>query len=208
MKLTVFGASGAAGRQLVSHAVDRGHEVTAAVESTTPDSRFRPSVEQVAVDVYEGDGIETALADSSVVCNVLRHTKTTPPDYLTVSGRHILDAMESVGLKRYLTVAPATVQHEGEQRGFVESISCMLLRLLQPTVSTDAADHVEDVTNRNLDWTVVRPLRLADGTTTRQYKTGTITLGVGTVSYGDLSSFLLDCVERGIYLRMLPKIRT
>ena len=208
MKLTVFGASGPTGQQLVSQAVDRGHEVTAAVESTAPESRFRSAVDVVEVDVYAGDNIETAVADASAVCTVFRHTKSTPADYMTASGRHVLDAMESAGVRRYLTVVPATVQHDGEQRGLVESIACTLLKLLRPTVVADAADHAADVTSRDLDWTVVRTLRVGEGATTRQYKTGTIKLGLGSVSYGDLSSFLLDCCERGIYLRMLPKIRT
>jgi len=207
VKLTVFGASGPTGQQLVSQAVDRGHEVTAAVESTAPASRFRPAVETVEVDVYAGDNVERAVADASAVCAVFRHTKSTPDDYLAVSGQNVLDAMESVGLRRYLTVAPATVQRESEQCGLVESVACGLLELLRPTVTTDAADHVADVTSRDLDWTVVRVLRVGDGPTTRQYKTGDIKLGVSTVSYGDLSSFLLDCCERGIYPRMLPKIK-
>jgi len=208
VKLTVFGASGPTGQRLVSQAVDRGHEVTAAVASSAPDSRFRPAVETVEVDVYEGDGVETAVAGASAVCVVLRHTKSTPADYVTASGRHILDAMESAGVQRYLTVVPATVRSENERRGVVESVGCRLFELLRPTVSADAADHVADVTTRNLEWTVVRVLRLANGPTTRQYKTGSIKLGVDSVSYGDLSSFLLDCCERGIYLRMLPKIKT
>lgn len=208
MKLTVFGASGLLGQHLVSQAADRGHEVTAAVESTVPDSRFRSSVETVEVDVYTGEHVERAVADAAVVCTVFQHTKTTPPDYMAVSGRHVLDAMESADVERYLTVVPATVQRDGEQSGLVESIGCLLLRLLRPTVVADGADHAADVRSRDLDWTVVRALRVTDGPPTRQYRTGNITLGVDSVSYGDLSSFLLDCCERGIYLRMLPKIRT
>ena len=208
MKLTVFGASGPVGQLLVDQAVDRGHEVTAAVRSTTPESRFPESVTVVEVDVYNDEQIEQTLKNTAVVCNVLQHAKGTPPDYLAVSGRHILDAMESAGVDRYLTAVPATVQDDGEQRGVVESLAVTVIRLLRPVVSADAADHVEDVTSRELDWTVVRVLRLTEGPPTRQYSTGNITLGLGSVTHGDLSSFLLDCCDRGIYPQMLPKIRT
>lgn len=208
MTLTVFGASGSAGRRVVETAIRRGHSVTAVVESTAPTSRFPDSVRVVEADVYEGVGVEAALEDATVVCNVLRHTKLTPPDYLDVAGGHILDAMESTGVDRYLTVVPATVQHDTDRIGAVEALAVSVLRLLRPTAARDAVAHVEDVTDRDLEWTVVRVLRLSEGSTTRQYKTGEIALGVGSVSYGDVAAFLLDCCERGIYRRMQPKIRT
>ena len=208
MRLTVFGASGPTGRQLVDQAAARGHDVTAVVRPTAPESRFPDSVRVVEADVYEGHNIETALEDATVVCNVLRHSKTTPPDFLTVGGRNILDGMESAGISRYLTVVPAAVRRDGERLGLGESVGVSLFRIFRPTVTADSTDHVADVTSRDLSWTVIRVLRLSTGETTRQYKTGDIRLGVGSVSYGDVAAFMLDCSDRGIYLRMQPKIRT
>jgi len=208
VKLTVFGASGPTGRQIVDQAVDRGHDVTAVVRSTAPESRFPKSVTVLVADVYEGENVAAAVENATVVCNVLRHSKETPPDYVTVGGRRILDAMERAGINRYLTVIPAAVRQDGQRRGIGESLAVSVFRLLRPTVTADAEDHVDDVTARDLDWTILRVLRLSEGSTTRQYSTGNIRLGVGSVSYGDVASFLLDCCDRGIYLRMQPKIRT
>jgi len=208
VKLTVFGASGPTGQQVVDQAVGRGHEVTAVVTSTAPESRFPDEVDVVEANVYEGENIEETLNESTVVCNVIRHSKNSPPDYLTVCGAHILDAMEAAEVGRYLTVVPAAVQRDGEQFGVGESIGTSVFQLLRPTVTVDATNHVADVTARDLNWTVIRVLRLTEGTTTRQYTTGNISLGIGSVSYGDVAAFLLDCCDRGIYLRMQPKIRT
>jgi putative NADH-flavin reductase len=208
VKLTVFGSSGPTGQQLVDQAVSRGHVVTAVVRETAPESRFAESVDVVEADVYNGDNIETAIEDATVVCNVLRHSKLTPPDYVTVAGKNILDAMETVGVDRYLTVVPAAVRRDTEQSGIGESILTSLFRLLRPTVWTDAREHVDDVTARDLNWTVIRVLRLTEGEITRQYRTGDIKLGFGSVSYSNVASFMLDCCERGIYIRLQPKIRT
>lgn len=208
MKLSVFGAQGPTGQQVVDQAVRRGHEVTAIVQSTTPDSEFPHAVQVVEADVYAGDDIEAALSEETVVCNVTQHSTVTPQDHLTVSGQNILDAMASTGCSRYLTVVPAVIRREGDQCGIGESLAVTLYRLFRPTVAEDATEHVGDIKQSGLDWTVIRVLRLTEGKTTRQYKTGDIKLGVGSVSYGDVASFLLDCCERGIYLRMQPKIRT
>ena len=208
MRLTVFGASGPTGQRVVEAAVDRGHAVTAVVESTPSSALFADSVRVAEADVYEGNGVEAAIDGATAVCNVPRYSKFTPPDHVSVAGEHILDAMEAAGVDRYLTVVPATVQHDDDRRGVIESLATSTLRLLKPTVTADADSHVADVTNRDLDWTVIRALRVTDGETTRQYKTGDIKIGVSSVSYGDVAAFLLDCCDRGIYVRMLPKIRT
>jgi len=208
VKLTVFGASGSVGQRLVDQAIDRGHEVTAVVQSTAPKSRFADPVRVVEADVYAGDDIETALEDATVVCNVLQHSKLTPSDYITVAGRNVLAAMESVGVDRYLTVIPAAVRRENDRRGVGEAVVNSLYRLLRPTMVADAQDHLEAVTASDLDWTVIRVLRVAKGESTRQYKTGDIKIGIGSVSHGDVASFVLDCCERGIYVRMQPKMRT
>jgi len=208
VKLTVFGASSPIGQQLLAQAVDRGHEVTAAVRPTAPASRFPSAVSVVEVDVYTGRNVETALQGATAVCNVLWHTKHSPPDYLTESGRHVLDEMESVGIERYLTVVPATVRTDDDQCGFAELLAGSIFRLLRPTITADARSYIEELTARDLHWTVIRALRVTDGPRTRQYRTGNISLGFGSVSYADCSSFMLDCCERGIYLQMLPKIRS
>lgn len=208
VKLTVFGAGGPVGQRLVDQAVSRGHEVTAVVQSTTPESRFGDTVQVIEADVYAGDDIETALEDATVVCNLLSHSKSTPSDYITVTGQYILTAMDSVGVDRYFTVVPTAVRCENDRRGVGEAIINTLYRLLRPTMVADAEDHVRAVTASALDWTVIRVLRLTDGDLTRQYKTGHIKLGIGGVSRSDVASFILDCCERGIYVRMQPKIRT
>ncbi|MFW6320856.1 MAG: NAD(P)-dependent oxidoreductase [Halohasta sp.] len=207
MKLTVFGANGPTGQRLVDQAVGRGHEVTAVVRSPVPDSRFDDAVTVFQADVYAGDPIESAIEGATAVCSALQHNRLTPSDYVTVTGRHVLDAMAAVGVDRYLTVVPAAVPQEGDRRGLAEAIVAALYRLLRPTVWDDAVTHVEDVADSGLDWTVIRALRLTDGETTRRYRTGDIKLGVGGVSRGDVAAFMLDCCERGIYSRRLPKIR-
>jgi len=205
--LTVFGANGSLGRRLVRQAVDRGHPVRAVVATGSSTPEFPPEVTVLDADVYEGTNIEAAVEGSTAVCNVCQHSTLTPPDYAAVGGRHILDAMAAAGADRYLTVVPAAAGGSDSTAGVAESLAVTLFRLFRPRVTADATAHVDDVTDRDLDWTVVRPLRLTEGPPTRQYKTGAIPLGFRGVSDGDAAAFLLDCYERGIYRRMQPKIR-
>ncbi|WP_253736569.1 NAD(P)-dependent oxidoreductase [Halohasta salina] len=207
MTLTVFGASGSLGRRLVVQALDRGHPVRAVVGMGESPPEFPQGVTVIEADIYEGTNVEAAVDGATAVCNVCRHSRVTPPDYVTVGGRHVLEAMATAGPDRYLTVVPAAAGGPDTTTGLGEQVAVALFRLFRPTITADAAAHVDDVTDRDLDWTIVRPLRLTEGPPTRRYTTGEIRLGVRGVSNGDAAAFLLDCYERGIYCRMQPKIR-
>ncbi|MFO7833314.1 MAG: NAD(P)H-binding protein [Halohasta sp.] len=206
MTLTVFGANGPLGRRLVEQAADRGHRVRAVVGGGDSPPEFPPEVTVIEADVYEGTNVEAAVEGSAAVANVCRHSTLTPPDYAAVGGRQVLEAMAAVGPDRYLTVVPAAAGPD-TTTGVGGRLAVALFRLLRPRVTADAAAHVDDVTDRDLDWTVIRPLRLTEGPPTRRYKTGELPLGIRGVTHGDAAAFLLDCYERGIYCRMQPKIR-
>lgn len=222
VKLTVFGATEPIGLELIEQAVGRGHEVTAVVTGPTEDGSFDRSVRMIEASPYTGENVDLAVAEATAVCNVLRQSGSKPPDFLTVAGDEILRTMEAAGVERYLTVAPAAAQDRSAATqdrsaaardgsgptGIGESIVSTIYRLLYPSVIADAGEHVERVRARDLDWTVVRTPRLSDGERTRQYRTGAIKLGIGSVSYGDVAAFLLDCLEREIYVQREPKIRT
>ena len=207
MTLTVFGANGPLGRRLVEQAADRGHRVRAVVGGGDSPPEFPPEVTVIEADVYEGTNVEAAVEGSTAVVNACRHSTLTPPDYVAVGGRHILEAMETAGPDRYLTVVPAAAGDPDSPTGLGEQVAVTLFRLFRPRITADAAAHAADVTGRDLDWTVVRPLRLTEGPPTRGYTTGKIRLGVRGVSDGDAAAFLIECYERGIYRRMQPKIR-
>jgi len=205
--LTVFGANGPLGRRLVGQAADHGHRVRAVVGIGNTAPEFPPGVTVIEADIYEGTNLKAAVEGAAAVCNVCRHSGLTPPDYMAVGGRHLLEAMAAVGPDRYLTVVPAAAGGPDTTAGLGERVAITLFRLVRPTITADAAAHVEEVTDWGLDWTIVRPLRLTEGPPTRRYTTGEISLGVRGVSNGDAAAFLLDCYERGIYCRMQPKIR-
>jgi len=218
MKLAVFGASGRTGIPLLEQALDRDHEVVAFVrdaEKLPATLRERAGLTVVEGDAYTGEGVEQAVADGSenadpvdAVVSVLGQSSSGPDDLLTVAGNHVLDAMDSVGVDRFVTLVGAGVREEGESVNLGGKVMNGLLKLLAREVLEDAKHHVEAVRASDTDWTVVRGPRLTEDEHTGEFRHGTdLELGMrDTASRANIAEFVLDCLEAGRYVHEMPKI--
>jgi len=205
VRITVFGATGRTGRPLVEQAVERGHEVVAFARSPG-DVEPRDGVTVVEGDAYTGTGVSEAVTDSDAVVSVLGQTGDGPDDLLTVAGDHILGAMAEHGVDRFVTLVGAGVREAGESVSLSGRVMGTLLKLAARSVLNDAEDHVERVRATDLDWTVVRAPRLVDGEGTGDYRAGDIALGLESVARADVARFVLDCLEKDLYVHAMPKV--
>lgn len=206
MKLTVFGASGRTGVLLVRQALADGHEVVAFVRSPESFPISDDALTVVEGDAYTGENVQTAVAGADAVISVLGQSDDGPDDLLTVAGEHITEAMATEGVSRFLTLVGAGVRKAGESVPLSGKVMGVLLKVLAGNVLADARDHVEQVSETDLNWTVVRAPRLTDDDGTGEYRAGDIDLGFAAVSRADVARMILDCVENDEYIRELPKV--
>lgn len=102
MKLTVFGATGGVGREVVRKALDAGHEVTAVVRD--PARLGVPAHDrlQVAVvrDLTDEDALVPVLAGRSAVISALGSASNKQARLAPVTGpalRAVVSAMDRAG---------------------------------------------------------------------------------------------------------------
>jgi putative NADH-flavin reductase len=93
MNLTILGATGATGRELVRRAIDRGHTVTAIARH--PDRLDIPDSGQlirVAADVLDSEAIAASLAGSDIVLSGLGNVSGQDPQVLSAGARAVVAA--------------------------------------------------------------------------------------------------------------------
>lgn len=206
MKLVIFGASGATGRQLVEQALAAGHEVTAFVRDTTKLDIRHERLRTVKGDVADAGAVAQAVVGQDAVLSALGPAK---PDFnaMTLGARHILDAMRQHGVRRLVTLTGAGVPDPNDRPKLFNHVITFLLKRISPGVLEDAKRHVEQVRASDVDWTIVRVGRLNDGP-----KSGNVQVGwVGTgpkpfISRADVAAFMLRELEERKHLRLAPMI--
>jgi putative NADH-flavin reductase len=204
MKIAVFGATGRTGVPLVRQALDRGHEVVAFARSPEKLGIEDDRLTVVEGDVYTGEGVAEAVADADAVVSVLGQTGDGPDDLLTVAGERVTAAMAEAGVDRYVTLVGAGVRMEGESVSLAGRVIGTALRLLQPEILEEAENHVAQVRETDLRWTVVRAPRLSEDDPLGDYETGDVTPGRKAIPRADVAEFMLDCVDEELYVGELP----
>jgi putative NADH-flavin reductase len=117
MRLTVFGAGGRTGRQVVEQALERGHEVVAFGRD-----RSRLSIEHERLRVVEGDARDPAAVDAAVggsgaIVSVLALAAADREPEHSEATRVVLAAAGSAGVRRVVLTANNDVLTDRELTG-------------------------------------------------------------------------------------------
>lgn len=190
MKVTVFGATGTIGTQVVEQALDAGHEVTAFTRNA---ARF--AVEHARLSVVEGDvlshteQIAAAVEGQDAVIVVLG---AGAKGRIRAEGtQNIIAAMKQAGVRNLICQSTLGAGDSSAQ------LNLKWWLLFHGPLRWAMADHENQealVRESGLDWTIVRPAAFTDGPVTGEYKHGyslkekKLTL---TISRADVAHFLL-----------------
>ena len=204
--LTIFGASGRTGHQLVVQALARGHHVSAFVRNPTNLDVVHERLRVVQGHVEDAARVSQAIAGQEAVLCALGANKPAF-DAMTVGARHIIAAMSEHGVRRLITLTGAGVRAAQDRPGVAETFIVLLLRTLQPRVLADAVGHVEQIRGSGLDWTIVRVPRLLNGPATGKIRVGWAGINTGaTITRADAATFMLDQLDDPTHLRQAPMI--
>ena len=177
MKLTIFGATGAAGSCLVEQAIAAGHVVTA--------------------DVMDPASIGPAVAGADAILTALGLHGTGPTMISHDSVRSIIQAMEKTGTRRLITISGSIVTDEGESPYLRYLIKPLVRRTLLRHVCADMRNAEAAVRDSGLDWTIMRPPGLTSKAASGTYQTAIdMNLPHGfTVSLADLAACMLTLLD-------------
>lgn len=210
LRLAVFGATGRTGREVVSQALARGHEVVAFVRDPAKLAEQQPgspaALRSVVGDVRDAALVGRAVEGADAVLSCLA---PVPKDgrVQTEGTQHIVRAMQEHGVERIVSETGAGVAAPGDPppslgARFMRGV----MRLVAGPILADGEGHAEALRRSGLDYAVVRAPRLTNGPLTGAYEHGTdLDLGPGhSISRADVAAFMLDEAEQPQYRRAEP----
>jgi putative NADH-flavin reductase len=207
MKLTIFGATGGTGRELVKQGLADGHEVTVYVRNPDKVTQSPDRLTIVQGEMDEPEKIAQAITGADAVISALGPTSNSPERPLTNGMNQIVTAMKAAGVSRLIAATGAGVADPNDKPQLVGRLFGLALRLFARHVLADSQGMVNAIRNSGLDWTLARAPHLNDKPGTGQIKVGYAGKGPGTqLARADFARFMLDQLSSDEWVRKAPML--
>ncbi|MEW1779032.1 NAD(P)H-binding protein [Streptomyces sp. NPDC086777] len=170
MNLTVFGATGGIGREIVRQALASGHRVTAVVRDPARLTVTGTGLEVVRADLTDPEAVRPAVTGRNAVLSGLGPRSRGDAGVAARLTRTVLAAMEAEAVRRLVVVSAAPVGPEPGDGLLDRTMRGVVATVLKP-VYDDLREMEAELSRSGTDWTSVRPPRLQDRPLTGTYRT-------------------------------------
>ncbi|MFF4556391.1 NAD(P)-dependent oxidoreductase [Streptomyces sp. NPDC001422] len=171
MKLTVLGATGGIGQEIVRQALGSGHQVTAVVRDPARLTVTGAGLEVFRTDLTDLEALRPAVAGRDAVLSGLGARRRKDAGVASRLTRTVLGAMEAEQTRRLLVVSASPVGPAAAEDGFVDRAMRGMISSLLKDVYADLREMEAALAASATDWTTVRPPRLQDKPVTGSYRT-------------------------------------
>jgi putative NADH-flavin reductase len=209
MNIAIFGASGATGKLLTSRCLAASYNVTALVR--TP-SKFRmPADSANGLRVIEGNAFDASsvrrtIEGADVVLSALGARSLKKEDVLERAVPLIVSAMQQTGVRRIIVLGSAGAVHTSLdkqpawRRWFAQKI--LYKTLLKWPIASQISQW-KDLSNSNLDWTMVMPPMLTNAPPHGTYRVDGDALpsNGSRISREDVADFMMQQIDNRQWIR-------
>jgi putative NADH-flavin reductase len=202
MKIALFGATGRTGILIVFQALNQGHVVTAFVRDPSKVTIRHDNLRIIQGDIMDVEKVRMAVEGQDAVLCTLGVDKNKPNTVLSEGTGVILQAMESVGVKRFICMSSAGIL--GNDAGFW--FGKVIMPLFLKHVFEDKKRQVKVIEASNAEWVIIRPVGLTDSPKTNTCKVNSGIPTSRTVPRADVADFMLKLVTERKYDRTMPAL--
>jgi putative NADH-flavin reductase len=205
MKIVVFGAGGRIGSRIIAEALDRGHDVTAAVRHPEDYTGEMPHLKVTKADLFKTQDVETAAFDHDAVVCAYGNTRGLPASTITEVATPLITGLKQANVKRLIIVGGAGSLEISpgvqlvDTPGFPEAYKPSAL------AAREALKIYQK--EKELEWTYFSPAaEISPGDRTGKFRTGTNKLLTGAqgksfITMEDYAVAVIDELENPLHIR-------
>jgi uncharacterized protein YbjT (DUF2867 family) len=195
VKITVFGATGGVGQEIVRQGLARDYAITAVVRDAGRLAVTDPALRVVTVPALDDPGtlIPAIRGSEAVLSGVGPHGRKDGP-VAAPSTRAIVDAMNVCSTRRFVGVSAAPVGPIPDDEGLLNRwLLTPVVKALLRNVYADLGEMEALLQSGNVDWTVVRPPKLVNKPLSGEYRTalGANVIRGSRISRADVAHLML-----------------
>ncbi len=213
MKIGILGGSGRTGLLVIKEGLKRGHEMFALVRSPDKVSIQSPALHLVLGSPQKLEDVSKTLHGVDAVVSALNVNRTSdlpwakitsPLDLISSSIKNAIAAMHEQNIKRIVTISAYGVRDTKAAVGAFGSLFLYHTKVKYAYFDHEKQEELLEASD--LDFTAIRPTRLADEDNKKQIVVSFngVPKPRFKISRQHLAGFILDIIETGKYVREFP----
>jgi putative NADH-flavin reductase len=209
MKITILGSTGFVGKVLINKAIAAGYQVKTLARNPEKLEEIKDEIEIIKGSVFESSSIEAAIEGAEVVLSAIGPPTRKPfdPYQYETAMKDIVRIMDRKGIKRYIHIGGAGHQGgENEVWNFHRKFLKLFLNLFGKKILIAKHLEWEVLKSSDLDWTLVRPPRIANETASGNISADEKILKSLRISVNDLTDFILQQITSKEWIRKAPLV--
>jgi putative NADH-flavin reductase len=208
MKITILGSTGFVGKMLIKKAIAAGYQVKTLARNPEKLEEIKDKI-KITGSVFESSSIEAAIEGAEVVLSTIGPPQRNPGDPVQYEKamKNIVSAMDKYGIKRYIHIGGAGhAGGEDEKWTLNRRFLRLFLNLFGKQILIAKHMEWEVLKTSDLDWTLVRPPRIANEVASGDISANEKNLESLKVSVGDLTDFILEQITSKEWIRKAPLV--
>ncbi len=206
MKIAIFGATGRIGSRIVNEALNRGHQVTAAVRHPENYTVERPHLRVARTDMFNSQDVESAVFNHDAVVSAFNYKQgVNPPSTIVEVATPLLNGLKQASVKRLLIVGGAGSLEICPGKQLVDTPDFPEAYKASALAQRDALKIYQK--EKAIEWTYLSPAaEIAPGERTGRFRTGKDQLitdqnGKSFISMEDFAVAVIDELENPMHVR-------
>ena len=207
MKVSIFGATGATGQELIKQGLEKGYHISTIVRNQLPITN--PNLTVIKGNIFDKKLVKDIIDKSDLVISVLAFTpklfgqKST--DLYSKSASVLVETMTELKVKKLAFCTSAGVEEDPNEIWFYKHI-LKPFYLEKGYKDMQLAEKI--ITHSTLDWILVRPSRLTNDALTTQFRISERFRPEkgSSISRADLAFFILNQVTNNAWVHKTPTL--
>jgi len=204
MNIAVIAANGRTGIEFVKVALENGHNVKAGVYGKH-DFEAGPNLEILETDATDPAQLQKLISGTDAVASFIGHGKKSPATVQTEAINNAIAICKKLAVDRLVSLTGTGVRFDGDKITLLDRLLNFSIGTIDPKRVSDGKSHVESLKNCDLDWTVIRVLKLTNGPI-KGYKLTTNGPTTAFASRTTVARAVLEVLENDTFLKQAPMI--
>jgi putative NADH-flavin reductase len=204
MNIAVIAANGRSGKAFIKQALAAGHNIRGGIHGPS-DLVPSDNLTILPCDATKSEDLKRLIDGQDAVVSLIGHVKGSPARVQTEAMHTLIAVMGACGLKRVISLTGTGVRFPSDKITLTDRILNLSISVIDPNRVNDGVEHVAVLNKSELDWTVIRVLKLQN-VASRPF---TLRLNGPTKPYvgrDEVAKAILDVLEQNLFVGQAPII--